>query len=335
MPAVSTEEAQAFVFNRQSIINAMRELQIDFHEGPKELVMSCFITSACQSGKRSLYLNVLDKPGVFHCFKCGERGYFSQFVAFATRWGEFKLVSFLRKHRPTSIEVPGDAPVVKQLFTEADVLEGKFAYRHDYCFDRGFTETTLRRYRIGYDREENDLIFPWYDRVGRLVAIKRRAILSKYYRFECNESITHLLFGLHLVRPRSIVWIAEGEFDGMYLDQSFSSRKVTGHGAVALGGKYLHSSALDQLLIKAPSMIVLALDNDVDGDKAASTIEMQLAGKVQTYRMQFESNVKDPNESSVDHIIKQAQVADQLLKQQTASEAQRLTSTILRKTQTT
>lgn len=332
LPTATPEEAQAFVFNRQSILNALRELQIDFHEGPKEAVMTCFITADCASGKRSLYCNILDKPGVWHCFKCGERGYFSQFVEHATNWGEFKLVSFLRRHRPTSIEVPGDAPTTKQYFTEADVIEGKFAYRHDYCYDRGLSESTLRRYRVGYDRDENDIIFPWYDRVGKLIAIKRRAILTKYYRFECNESITSLLFGLHLVRPRSITWIAEGEFDAMYLDQCFSTRKVVGHGAVALGGKYLHDSALAELMVKTPTLIVLALDNDTDGDKAASTIEMQLAGKVSTYRMQFDSGVKDPNESSVDSIINQTAHIEQLLNNQTASERSRYESYLGKKT---
>ena len=327
LPTASFEESQKFAYSRQSILNALRELTIDFREGPKEAVMQCFVTDACATGKRSLYVNILDKPGVWHCFKCNERGYFAQLIAYATHWGEFKLVAFLHRHRATATEyAEATSSAPQHHFTEADVLEGRYAYRHAYCYDRGLSEDTLRRYRIGYDREENDIIIPWFNRVGKLTAIKRRAVASKYYRFECNESISPLLFGLHLVRPHCLIWISEGEFDTMFIDQIFRSRKVTGHGSVGLGGKYLSGDALAQLLLKSPTMIVLALDNDVDGDKAASAIEMQLAGIVPTYRMRFESGVKDPNESSIEHIINQKQVADQLLNLQTAFERTRYKS---------
>jgi DNA primase len=335
LPSVTPEEAQAFVFNRQSILNALRELQLDFREGPKEAVMSCFITAACLSGKRSLYVNLLDKPGVFHCFKCGEKGSFGLFVSYSTGWGEFKVVSFLRKHRPTEIETDAPAPITREFFTEADVVEGKYAYRHAYCYDRGLSEETLRRYKIGYDREDNDIIFPWYDRVGKLVAIKRRAVQTKYYRFECNESITHLLFGLHLVRPNSIVWVTEGEFDAMYLDQCFRERKLKGHGAVSIGGKYLQPKALEQLLMKTPRLIVRALDGDVDGEAAAGVIGETLAGIVPSYRMVFEDGAKDPNESSFDHIMNQALQVENLISQQTATERLRYDSFTQKKATTT
>jgi hypothetical protein len=326
LPPATQDQANAFVFNRQSILNAIRELQLDFHEGPKEAVMQCFITPDCASGKVSLYLNILDKPGVFHCFKCNQRGYFADFVKLKTNWGEFKLVSFLRKHRPTTFEVEVGAPQPKQYFTETDVTEGKYAYRHAYCYDRKINEETLRRYRVGYDKKENDIIFPWYNRVGRMVAIKRRAVMTKYYRFECNESIMPLLYGLHLVRPCSIVALTEGEFDAMYMDQAIRAHKMSFFGAVALGGKYLHKAAQDELMLKTPRLVVLALDNDKDGDKAASTIAEQLAGIVPTYRFSFESGVKDPNESAIEHIAHELQNAEKQYNTLMAVQQQRYTS---------
>jgi DNA primase len=304
----TAETTADYTYTQTALRHALRELEIDFKEGPKEFVMDCLFDESCIGHKKSLYmlhtppLNSKRVSGTYHCFKCNAKGLFYGFVQRVTGWSPFKIGTFVRKYRATGSEPPEEREPPREMPKEA--LE-QFAFRHPYCYERGLNEDTLRRYRIGYDREENDIIFPWFDRVGKLVVIKRRAVLTKYYRYDGEGfSLTTLLFGLHLVRQRSIVWICEGEFDAMYLAQIFREYHLDGHGAVALGGKYLHLPALKELLKKAPSLIVLALDGDEDGQAAAQVIARQLDEVgLPHYRLTYQAGAKDPNESKPQHII--------------------------------
>jgi DNA primase len=308
-PLATMERTADYTFTPSGLRNALTELGIDYREGPKEFAMECVFNANCQGGKKPRSLYVLHSPrdgsaanARYHCFKCHAKGNFYTFVQTFTHWGEFETAAFVRRHRATGFEPLEERAPPREL--PADAL-AQYMYRHPYCYDRKLTEETLRRYKIGYDLKENDIIFPWFNRVGKLVVIKRRAVLNKYYRFEGEGfNLTPLLYGLHLVRQRSVVWLTEGEFDAMYLDQIFREYRLEGHGAVALGGKYLHASALKELLSKAPKMIVLALDSDTDGDAACVTVKAEVeAAGLKSCRLLFEPGCKDPNESSPAHIV--------------------------------
>jgi DNA primase len=285
-------------YNVQSLRNALRELEVDFHEGPTNFIMRCFW---CEGSKQSLYIHhtKIKRAGVYHCFRCGRHGHFDQFIAGITEWGPLQVLSFCRRHRSCPID-PDDTPDHPMRKPVTEEYLDQFNYRHAYVYDRGLTEPTLRRYRIGYDPEQNDIIIPWFDRVGNLMAIKRRAVLNKYYRYETDKNITACLFGLHLVRPQSIVWITEGEFDAMWLDQCFRQMHKQQHAAIALGGKFLHESAQRELAVKNPTMTVLATDNDDDGREAAEDISAKLHDAV---LMVYPGDIKDPNAMSFVQVV--------------------------------
>lgn len=307
MRVASLSDSSVLKFNYQSLKNALRELEIEFKEGPRNFVMECFFDEDCQSGRNSLWLaHIEDKAGIFHCFKCGAHGHLDEFVRRYTAWGAFRVAQFMRRHRACEIDPEDEdgrlmsaaAPVTEQGLKE-------FQFRHDYCTkDRGINEPTLRRYKIGFDSEENDIIIPWFDRVGKLIAFKRRSLLGKFYRFETDKDVKPLLFGLHLVRPRGYVWITEGEFDAMFLDQCFRQFHKDDHFAVALGGKYLQAAAQVELLKKNPTSIILATDNDDDGREAADNIYGQLRSAVHTQLLRYPvGEYKDPNVLPLEIII--------------------------------
>ena len=305
------DSPQKIKLNMASIRNALKELGVDFIEGPKEFVTPCIFHpdhAKSDGGKPNLYINVRGKVGVFHCFKCDATGTFDAYVRAFAGWGPIKAIAFIRKHRATNFDepdVPQKAPVV-QITDEA--LKD-FAYRHAYCYDRNLTEESLRRYKVGFDRDENAITLPWFDRVGRLVGVKRRMVSYKYNLMTANEDMRPHLYGLHLVRPNSIVWMDEGEFDTIYLNQTFRTASFDKHGAVGLGGKFLHPQAIESLLKKTPRAVVLALDNDDAGREAQDAIFTQLRGIVFTINLRYTGG-KDPNELSVERVIRYAKLVE-------------------------
>lgn len=297
------------VLNMGSVRNALNELGVDFLEGPKEFVTPCIFHpdhSKSEGGKPNLYINVQRKTGVFHCFKCDAKGPFDAFIRAYTGWGAIKTIGFLRKHR--AIDFGSDVPQKKAVVQITEEMLKQFAFRHDYCYDRKLDESTLRRYKIGFDKAENAITLPWFDRVGRLVGMKRRTVNVKYNLMTANGDMRPHLYGLHLVRPRNIVWVSEGEFDAMYLDQTFRAASFA-HSAIALGGKFLHPPAITELLKKTPRAVVLALDSDEAGREAQDRIFTELRGIVFTINLRYAGG-KDPNELSVERIIKYAKLVE-------------------------
>lgn len=301
-------------YNHASLKAALKELGIDFYDGHKEFVMQC-IFSDCTGHKKPLYLNCSDRF-TFHCFRCGRSGLFDTFVGVVTGWTPIRVGMFCRKF--AAFDDPDD--VVDRKYAVKDVTEemlDAYNYRHPYCYDRGLNEATLRRYRIGFDSSDFTITLPWFDRVGRLVCIKKRTVppAAKAYRFIASGSFSHVLFGLHLIRPQSIVWCVEAEFDAMWIDQTSHLYSLK-QGAVALGGKQLYTRAMEELLIKSPSLIVLATDNDDDGRQAMGNIKTMLQGKVPIYEFVYPAGAKDPNEVAQQHIVNESLKAQSCLSSQ-------------------
>lgn len=301
-------------FNHASIKVILRELDIDYHDGYKDMVMRCFMSESCKPHeKKTLYLNCDEqhpKCGCWHCFRCDKRGYIDSLVRAKTGWAEFRVYSFLLKNQ--AFFDPDDRVENAYVTVTTDLLD-QYMYRHAYCYDRGLNEETLLRYGVGFDRAENEIVFPWYATDGRLAAIKKRAILTKYYRLLPTDDFVPTVFGIHLITKGSVIWITEGEFDAMFVDQSLREAGIRNQGAIALGGKDIQTRVLDQLMQPSPSLFVNALDNDDEGKEAATKLNHMLSQWVPCHRFKYHEGVKDPNDSLPETIVHTAHDAETIL----------------------
>ena len=131
-----------------------------------------------------------------------------------------------------------------------------------WIFDRGFDEETLFKWGCGTNKY-NDLIIPIYDDRTRLVGwIARRVSAVPKYLYSYGLKKSLVLFGSNRINSSNYVCITEGVLDAMWLDKH-------GHPSVALLGAHL-SRKQAELLIGLPTQeLVLCLDNDETGKKAA------------------------------------------------------------------
>jgi DNA primase len=284
-------------------------LGLDYHASEKEAKLRCIFHHDAPGGKPNLYINLKGKPGVYHCFRCGVRGDFTQFLMEATGWSLVKVLIFCRK-LAAAVEHISDEPPTRvddpQQKQDDQAILAEFGYRHEYLYERGLQEDTLQRFQIGYDRDSNAIVFPWFDRLGQLVALKRRRVGEKqfFYQWIDGRNLLGTLFGLDLVKLNGTVWITEGEIDAMTLDQVFRYAHFERDYAVALGGSELHETQIAELLKKQPTAIVLMLDNDDAGREAQRTIRAQLNGRVRVLQAEYPDTGKDANELKYEQIIK-------------------------------
>ena len=143
-----------------------------------------------------------------------------------------------------------------------------------YLSSRGISDDYIKRIKIGLDRN-NRLFIPYWDLSGKnpIYFITRR--LPSIYGTENEDEPKYLKpnpksypflhnspWGLHsLARERDELFITEGQFDAMHLDQAGASVLAPN------GGDF--SSSWPQVLQLAKNFkhVILAFDNDKDGQE--------------------------------------------------------------------
>jgi DNA primase len=288
-------------FSRAAVEYALTELGVDCRFGPKEAVVQCVFAS--ETGKH-LYINLLDKPGVAHCFRCGARANFQEFVKAYSGMTNVHAAMFLARCRRATAAADYEPPIrEKKKVGDDDERLRPYWFRHPYVYDRGITEETCKRFSVGYDRENNAITFPWFDRTGKLIAIKKRSILDKFYSAEADTDTSSTLFGMNLARQHGYLWVTEGEFDCLFLDQCFRLAHFDNHFALALGGTMLRTQTIVELCKRQPERIVLLLDNDDAGAQATAVIRKQLLPHVKLLQPSYPSGVNDPNELRFEQVV--------------------------------
>ncbi|NRQ71953.1 toprim domain-containing protein [Bacillus cereus] len=170
-----------------------------------------------------------------------------------------------------------------------------FLFRHAYLTNRGISEKVQRSFKIGYDKKGGAVVIPWFDKTGRMVNFKFRAIKNKYFWYhEGGQPIKHHVYGLHFIHKLGIkeVFICESETDCLFL-------WTNGFPAIALGGANL-SAKQRQLILDSPiETLIIATDNDAAGKRISRSLVTQLAGLVNLCEISIPNQYKDVNDIPV------------------------------------
>lgn len=166
-----------------------------------------------------------------------------------------------------------------------------------YLYSRGFTDSTIWSWEIGYNKGRRVITIPIRKRDGRLVGTISRHVdpgVQPKYIYSTGLKVSTLLFGTHKFEPfpSPVVYVVEGSLDCIWMWQcGFRS-------TVALLGLNL-SPVQEKILQRLGSTIVLALDNDSPGQGAISTIASKLARSGQdVYVLPLLEGRKDVQEHS-------------------------------------
>lgn len=243
----------------------------------------------------------------FICFSCGRKGgNAAKFVSDYEEISYTQALTFLRQAYGNEFAEPQDTMVnewntyfkgqpkeaseeEEQVLSE-DTLdlfkEGWKRIGGTYMYDRGFVPDTLSAWDIGYDRYSKRYTIPVRNEHGKLVGFKGRSwngaepkylVLGdrKYPHYGFRPYKVHdYLFGLWKCssQPTHMV-VCEGELDTIALHQA-------GYEAVGLGGSQISDKQIS--LLKRANSLILFLDNDKAGNRAAFKIADQLQSYIPT-----------------------------------------------------
>lgn len=184
---------------------------------------------------------------------------------------------------------------VKSAWTPLPYQQGEFAY--EYLGGRGIAPEVIKNAKV---TDLGDRIaFHWYSPSGDIEAIKYRYKANKCFYYEKGgKRLNEKLYNLQRVYEKTFgsLWICEGETDALSVE-TIDPNAV----GVAIGGASFSDKQRDLIIRSGIRNVVIATDNDKQGNKVAEIIESKLNTHVELSRVSL-SNCKDINEFILNYV---------------------------------
>lgn len=278
-------------------INHISLLSKTFDSGD-DIMVQCPYHKSGQERRPSAGIRKSD--GMFHCLACGETHSLPEMIThcfgssdllFGYKWLSKNFASVEVENREdisldlerntvsSKSSVLGDSNTDKPLCVSEAELD-KYRYNHPYMYKRGLIDPIIEFFDIGYDKITNSITFPVRNLLGECMFVARRTVRGK--NFNIPKNIKKPLYGLYEIHQRKFsvkdcgkIYVCEGLFDCLRL-------WCNGKYAVA-GFGCLFSDYQVKLLNELPTRhLVLALDNDDAGRKAAKRLRKVIKNKLIT-----------------------------------------------------
>lgn len=249
-------------------------------------------------GKGNLEINYMNY--VYKCWSCAEtentKGHLNRLVrkyASPRQLKQFKLytpedlVKVVDK-RDTIVRLPYEF-VEFSKSSEGRQMTHKFREAFNYLKSRNITKEMIIKHRMGYCDSgpyENRIIIPSYDNKGYVNFFVARSFLSwtrmKYKNPQADKD--SLIWNEHMVDWTKPVYLVEGVFDGLFLDNS-----------IPMLGKFITEHLFMTLYGKAKK-VVIVLDGDAWNDTEKLYHRMnagKLLGKIWVMKLPMDRDIAD------------------------------------------
>ena len=255
------------------------ELEIDSTSGEERYLRCPFHEDSDPS------FSINSRTGLWICFAgCGEGNIVMLVQELlglnskeALKWlsgNELEIQSSLLKNKlEKALQTKEQAPDKPSNYWNENMLLPFFKHpMPSYLYDRGFTEDTLKRWKVGYDRKKGEVVIPIFSPDNELLGLVRRSVTKRRYGNSAGLDKSHILFGIDKAVGARKVYVVEGPLDAMWLDQY-------GYSSVGLLGCNL-SDRQAQLLVEYFRVAVFVLDNDEPGRHGAEVARKKLRGRL-------------------------------------------------------
>ena len=285
------KEATWNVFSDIQIKNDYIRVTCPYHKDGNEHRASCSIYSNYDGDI---------EPGYLHCFTCGASGPLYKTVAHVLELSDEDAKDWLIERFGNTLiekEIPFDSPITfekqKQEYLNEECLD-KYGYYHPYMFQRHLTEEVINKFKIGYDKEKDCIVFPVWDEKGNLVTITRRSVIGKRFILEGEKDKPVYLLNFIRKENRDVVYVCESQFNALTL-------WTWGYPAVALfgTGSYKQYEVLNKSGIRS---YILCFDGDDAGRKGAERFKRNVKGFFQTKVLPEGKDVNDLTKEEFDNL---------------------------------
>ena len=206
------------------------------------------------------------EPGFLHCFTCGEAEPLYKVVGFVLGINDESAKEWLIDRFDNSIiEKTFWMPELdintksndSSIIDENKLLD--FAYIHPYMYNRKLTDEVINKFKIGYDKETDSIVFPVWDELGNLVMITKRSVTGKKYYIQANKKKPVYLLNYIIKENIDTVYVCESQINALTL-------WTWGYPAIALIGTG-SKEQYEILKVSGVRNYILCFDGDNAGKK--------------------------------------------------------------------
>jgi len=141
--------------------------------------------------------------------------------------------------------------------------------------DRGLKDATVRDYRLGYDAQRNAVVIPYLNALGEVRSYRWRMLNGDIKYMQPKGETVHLF---HVkATKKNKVWLCEGEFDAMVLDQA-------GYPSIGVPGAMSFKDEWAYLFAYCEQVTVV-FDGDERGREGAGRLSRVLSPLVTRLRL--------------------------------------------------
>jgi len=245
----------------------------------------------CDEGNNKGNLEVNLEKNVFHCWSCGEvnqtHGSLNKlFTKFGNK-KQKKLFELVRPDELKPIHIKKNKVVLPEGFTKISEINPRFPPHLqglNYLKQRGVTDEMISKYNIGLTTSgkfANRIVIPSYDSKNNLNYFIARAWFKTKYKY-INPEVEKdkIIFNEHLIDWDKDLFICEGVFDSIFLDNS-----------IPMLGKSISQNLFETIYEKAKGFITICLDGDAFDN--AQNLYRELNGGVLHNRIKIIKLPKD------------------------------------------
>ena len=234
--------------------------------------------------------------GYCKCWACDFQGSFAKFVAECFEYSEDYAKKWLidRYGTQVSTSVLLDDPIIIKPKRSSAKLPSNYLDSlqswHPYLAERKLSREVCELFKVKYDPQTSQIVFPCFDTAGNIIMAPRRSIV--YKNFYINKDQEKPVYCLDYIINNNITtaMIVEGPIDTLICYT---------YGYPAIGTFGNPSPNQIEAINRSPiKVLYLAMDNDSAGRRMANTIKAGLDPRIVVKEVIWPYGRKDPGECS-------------------------------------
>jgi len=264
----------------------------------------CPFKSNHRNGDKNPSFGINVQKGMYYCHGCNEKGTFTK-LAEKMKVGLTvdppsldDLDSAIDKllGQSTSATTGEQVKVYPEKWLDQFMSPSDDSHLAYWCDERGLSEATVFRFRLGYDPLTNAATIPLRNFHGKPLGVIRRSLernAKPRYKYPFGFKISEHLWGSYLARGNEVVAITEGSVDALACWDA-------GIPAVAMLGSHISDHQVHLAHKLGCAEVVVMPDRDPAGQKAAQQVRRALRGlSVSVGKYNAGWNGKDPADLTI------------------------------------
>ena len=251
--------------DKETIVRILVEILGDPKHVGKDKGQYSFNCPVCDEGRNKGNLEVNINKNVFHCWSCdansdsdNNKGTLGKLIRLHGSSSQLKLyrvfggfAHYEDKPKEVVVELPeGFVPWDKLINIYPPHMQAI-----KYIKSRGVTDEMIKKHQLGVTtkgRFANRIIFPSYDKEKKLnYFVGRTWGLAKPKYLDVDAPKTSIIFNEHLIDWEKDIFIVEGPFDSLFLDNCITTL-----------GSELHRNLLEAIYNNSKGNLIIAYDPD-------------------------------------------------------------------------